>query len=108
MLLQLKTLLKQLQSMRSAVEEGNCTRKKRRHSSTYGVVTAFSTNTGKALDVEIMSKDCKESTVWRGKEGSPEFQDWWEGHQHFNPLKTPRMPFFSSMISCNMQLVFKS
>jgi len=54
---------------------GNCTRRKRRHSSTYGVVTAFSTITGMALDVEIMSKGCKESTVWRGKESSPEFQD---------------------------------
>ena len=88
-----KTLLKQLQSMASAVEEvkifydheqdglldtgisGNCTRRKRRHSSSYGVVTASSAITGKALGVEIMSKGCKESTVWRGKERSPEFQD---------------------------------
>ena len=29
-----------------------------------------------------MSKNCKECTGWRGKEGSQEFQDWWEGHQH--------------------------
>ena len=88
------------ESMRSAVEEvktfyepekdgvfdigisGDGTWRKRGYSSSYGVVTALSTVTGKALDVEIMSKDCKECTVWRGKEGTPEFQDWWEGHQH--------------------------
>jgi len=29
-----------------------------------------------------MSKDCKECTVWRNKEGTQEFEDWWEGHQH--------------------------
>jgi len=29
-----------------------------------------------------MSKTCKECTVWRGKEGTEEFRDWWEGHQH--------------------------
>ena len=87
-------------SMRNAVEEvktfyepaddgifdigvsGDGTWRKRGYSSSYGVVTALSTITGKALDVEVMSKTCKECTVWRGKEGSQEFQDWWEGHQH--------------------------
>ena len=88
------------QSMRSAVEQvkdyyepekdgnfdvavsGDGTWRKRGYSSSFGVVTALSTVTGKALDVEIMSKNCKECTVWRGKEGTEQFQDWWEGHQH--------------------------
>lgn len=29
-----------------------------------------------------MSKNRKECIVWRGKEGTQEFHDWWEGHQH--------------------------
>ena len=51
-------------------------------SSLYGIVTAISTVTGKVIDIEIMSKDCKESTVWTNKEGTQEFEDWWKGHQH--------------------------
>ena len=42
------------------------------------MVTAISTVTGKVIDIEIMSKDCKECTVWRNKEHTQE----WEGHQH--------------------------
>ena len=61
---------------------GDGTWRKRGYSSSCGVVTALSSVTGKAFDDEIMSKDCKECTVWRGKEGTPDFQDWWEGHQH--------------------------
>ena len=61
---------------------GDGTWRKRGYSSSYGIVTALSTITGKVLDVEVMSKDCKECTVWRNKEGSQEFHDWWEGHQH--------------------------
>ena len=37
---------------------------------------------GKALDVEVMSKPCKECTVWRSNEGTQELQDWWEGHHN--------------------------
>ena len=88
------------QSMRSAVEQvkdyyepekdgifdvavsGDGTWRKRDYSSSFGVVTALSTVPVKALDVEIMSKNCKECTVWRGKEDTGQFQDWWEGHQH--------------------------
>ena len=61
---------------------GDGTWRKRGYSSSYGIVTALSTITGKVLDVEVMSKDCKECTVWRNKEGSQEFHDWWEGHLH--------------------------
>lgn len=61
---------------------GDGTWRRRGYSSAYGVVTALSTVTGKALDVEVMSKVCKECTVWRQKEGSDAFTDWWESHQH--------------------------
>ena len=45
-------------------------------------MTEMSTVTGKALDCEIMSKECRACMPSRGKEATPEFQDWWEGHQH--------------------------
>ena len=61
---------------------GDGTWRRRGYSSLYGIVTAISTVTGKVVDIEIMSKDCKECTVWRNKEGTQEFEDWWEGHQH--------------------------
>ena len=61
---------------------GDGTWRRRGYSSLYGIVTAISTVTGKVIDIEIMSKDCKECTVWRNKEGTQEFEDWWEGHQH--------------------------
>lgn len=88
------------QSMANAVEEvktfyepqedgifdigvsGDGTWRKRGYSSSYRVVTALSTITGKVIDVEVMLKNCKECTGWRGKEGTQQFQDWWEGHQH--------------------------
>ena len=61
---------------------GDGTWRRRGFSSSYGVVTAMSTVTGQALDCEIMSEECRLCMPWRGKEASPEFQDWWEGHQH--------------------------
>ena len=88
------------QSMANAVEEvktiyepqedgkfdigvsGDGTWRERGYSSSYGVVTALCTIMGKVVDVEVMSKNCKECTGWRGKEGTQEFQDWWEAHQH--------------------------
>lgn len=39
---------------------GDGTWRRRGYSSAYGVVTALSTVTGKVLDVEIMSKECRE------------------------------------------------
>lgn len=47
--------------------------RKRGFSSSYGVVTALSTITGKTLDCEVMAKDRRESKLWRGKEGSHAF-----------------------------------
>lgn len=88
------------QSMRSAVENvktfyepnedgvfdigisGDGTWRRRGYSSMFGMVTAMSTVTGKAIDIEVMSKECRECMVWRNKEGTQEFEDWWEGHQH--------------------------
>ena len=61
---------------------GDGTWRKRGFSSSYGVVTVLSTITGKALDCEIMSKECGECKLRRGKEGTPEFEEWWDGHQH--------------------------
>ena len=46
--------------------DGTC--RKRWFSSLYGVVTAMSTITGKALDCEVMSKECKQCVQWMGKE----------------------------------------
>ena len=88
------------QSMANAVEEvktfyepqedgkfdigvsGDGTWRKKGYSSPYGVVTALSTIMGKVVDVEVMSKNNKECNGWRGKEGTQEFQDQWEVHQH--------------------------
>lgn len=56
--------------------------RRRGFSSLYGVVTALSLMTGKVIDTEVMSKECKECMGWKGKEDSLEFDHWWEGHQH--------------------------
>ena len=52
----------------------------------------ISTVTGKVIDIEQKSKDCKECTEWRNNEGTQEFEDWWEGHRHLcqaNHLGSP-------------------
>ncbi|CAB4024276.1 Hypothetical predicted protein [Paramuricea clavata] len=56
--------------------------RRRGYSSSYGVVTGMSLVTGKVLDIEVMSKECRQCILWRGKEGTIEFEEWWEGHQH--------------------------
>lgn len=56
--------------------------RRRGYTSAYGVVTALSTLTGKVMDVKIMSKECRECMVWRHREGTAEFWEWWDGHQH--------------------------
>lgn len=62
---------------------GDGTWRRRGYSSVYGVVTALSTVTGKALDVEVMSKECRECMVWRRQRKELlSFDEWWEGHQH--------------------------
>ena len=32
--------------------------------------------------LSLVSKDCTEYKLWRGKERSHAFQEWWEGYQH--------------------------
>lgn len=55
--------------------------KKRGFSSSFGVVTALTLLTGKAVVVEVMSKGCRECVGWRDKQRKVEFNDCWEGHQ---------------------------
>ena len=45
------------------------------------MVTALSLLTGKVVDVEVMSKECRECIGWRDKQRTVEFNEWWEGHQ---------------------------
>ena len=54
---------------------------RRGHASQNGIVTAVSIDTGKCLDVEIMSNTCKECLIWKKKEGTPEYIDWKASHQ---------------------------
>lgn len=70
------------ESLYDIAVSGDGTWRKRGFSSSYGVVTAMSTITGKALDCEVMSKECKQCVQWMGKERSPESEEWWEQHQH--------------------------
>lgn len=57
---------------------GDGTWRKRGLSSSFGVVTVSSTITGKALNCEIMSKECGECKLRREKEATEEFDEWWE------------------------------
>lgn len=61
---------------------GDGTWRRRGFKSSTGVVSAISVVTGKVLDVEVMSKECRECMNHRKDEGSQEFNEWWEGHQH--------------------------
>ncbi|XP_046850412.1 uncharacterized protein LOC124443906 [Xenia sp. Carnegie-2017] len=56
--------------------------RRRGYSSSYGVVTGISLVTGKVLDIEVMSKECRECMGWSSKQGTEEFVHWWEEHQH--------------------------
>ena len=49
-------------------------------SSLFGVVTTLSLLTGKAVDVEVMLKECRECMGWSDKQGTVEFNELWEGH----------------------------
>ena len=56
--------------------------RRRGFSSAYGVVSGISLIRSKVLDIEVMSKECRECIGWRGKEKTEEFEHWWDGHQH--------------------------
>ena len=51
----------------------------RGYSSSYGVVPGISLVTGKVLNVEIMSKECRECVTRKRKEGTEEFQECGKG-----------------------------
>ena len=53
---------------------------KRGHSSVNGVVTAISKETGKCVDVAVLSKDCKACQYWSRKKGTVAFNIWQAGH----------------------------
>ena len=40
------------------------------------MVTALSLLTGKVVDVEVMSKECRECIGWRDKQRTVEFNEW--------------------------------
>ena len=52
-----------------------------------------------------MSKDCREYTVWRNKEGTQEFQGWWEGHQHI--YQANHLGSSSSMDASGLLAIFQ-
>ena len=55
---------------------------KRGHQNLYGVVVVASWDTGKVLDIEVLSKHCQECSRRSGMDpSSPAFLDWWETHQ---------------------------
>ncbi len=37
--------------------------------------------TGKVLDIEIMSEECRTCLINSSKRGKPEFEDWWKAHE---------------------------
>ena len=52
----------------------------RGHSSLNGCVTAISMDTGKCLDVKVMTKNCRGCKIIGGKENTPEYQVWKVDH----------------------------
>ncbi len=55
---------------------GDGTWRRRGFKSSFGVLTAISVTTGKILESEIMSKECRTSLLNKRKEGTPEFEEW--------------------------------
>ena len=54
---------------------------RRGFASHHGVVTALSVESGKCLDVEVLSNICKGCQFWDGKEGTEEHERWSLTHQ---------------------------
>ena len=55
--------------------------RRRGYASAFGIVSAISIVTGKVLDIEIMSKECRTCMINKTQKGTPEFDAWWEGHK---------------------------
>ena len=60
---------------------GDGTWRKRGFKSSTGVVSVMSIVTGKVLDVEVMSKECRACLLNTRKEGSQKYKDWWDSHK---------------------------
>ena len=54
---------------------------KRGCGSQFGVVAAIARNTGKILDVELMSKFCEKCKTYKAKLTKEEFDEWFEMHK---------------------------
>ena len=61
---------------------GDGTWRRRGYKSLYGVVSVISIATGKVLDTEVMSKECRQCMKWEGKEKTAEYDAWWNEHCH--------------------------
>ena len=61
---------------------GDGTWRKRGYTSSIGITSVLSLANGKVLDTEIMSRECKSCMLNTRKEGSKEFENWWEIHKH--------------------------
>ena len=57
---------------------GDGTWRKTGFSSSFRVVTAISLLTGKALNIEKVSKECCQCMGWRDRQGTSEFHEWWD------------------------------
>ncbi|GBN00197.1 hypothetical protein AVEN_157436-1 [Araneus ventricosus] len=55
---------------------GDGTWKTRGHTSQIGVCTIIVADTGKVIDVEVLSKACKGCSLWKGPRLGSEFKKW--------------------------------
>lgn len=54
--------------------------RKKGFSSLFGFATLIAWFTGKVVDLEVKSKYCQSCTMWKKKEGTPEYEEWRETH----------------------------
>lgn len=59
---------------------GDGTWKKRGFSSLYGVTSLIGYYSGKVIDIMVKSSYCKQCEVWKKKENSDEYREWYEDH----------------------------
>ncbi|GBM10811.1 hypothetical protein AVEN_183-1 [Araneus ventricosus] len=59
---------------------GDGTWKTRGHTSQIGVFTVIGADTGKVIDVEVMSKACKGCSLWKGTRLGNEYKKWHARH----------------------------
>lgn len=54
---------------------------KRGFTSRMGIVSVIGKYTNKVLDVAVKSSFCKACAFWKGQEGTPEYEAWFETHE---------------------------